>query len=113
LHGIDAGFSPLATLQALREENLQVESEGLPDLTDSTYSFVRHDQHPSGRSVDIATPNAIRPQSSRITIPFPARKYGSDSRRLLAELDYTPDEIEALIRQGAVSESWSKDYLPE
>jgi crotonobetainyl-CoA:carnitine CoA-transferase CaiB-like acyl-CoA transferase len=113
LQGIDAGFAPLATLQALREDNLQVESEGAPDLCDSTYSFVRHDQHPSGRSIDIVAPNAIRPQSSRITIPFPARKYGSDSRALLAELGYSTDEIESLIGQGVVSESWSEDYLPE
>jgi len=113
LQGIDAGFSPLATLQGLREENLQVESQGSPDLTDSTYCFVRHDQHPSGRSVDIVAPNAIRPQSSRISIPFPARKYGSDSRALLAELGYSTDQIESLIVQGVVSENWSEDYLPE
>jgi crotonobetainyl-CoA:carnitine CoA-transferase CaiB-like acyl-CoA transferase len=113
LQGIDAGFSPLATLQGLREENLQVESQGPPDLTDSTYCFLRHDQHPSGRSVDIVAPNAIRPQSSPISIPFPARKYGSDSRALLAELGYSTDQIESLIVQGVVSESWSEDYLPE
>lgn len=113
LRGIDAGFSPLATLQGLREDNLQLESEGSPDLTDSSYSFVRHDQHPSGRAVDLVAPNAIRPQWSRITIPFPARKYGSDSRVLLAELGYSTDEIESLIVQGVVSESWSEDYLPE
>lgn len=113
LQGIDAGFAPLATLQTLREENLQVESESLPDLNDSTYCFVRHDRHPSGRSVDIVAPNAIRPQSSRITIPFPARKYGIDSRVLLEELGYKAGEIDLLIRQGVVSESWSEDYLPE
>jgi crotonobetainyl-CoA:carnitine CoA-transferase CaiB-like acyl-CoA transferase len=113
LQGIDAGFSPLATLQTLREENLQIEGDGLPDLTDSTYCFVRHDRHPSGRFVDIVAPNAIRPQSSCITIPFPARKYGIDSRVLLAELGYSSDDIEALIDQGVVSESWSEDYLPE
>ena len=113
LQGIDAGFSPLATLQGLREENLQVESQGSPDLTDSTYCFLRHDQHPSGRAVDIVAPNAIRPQSSPISIPFPARKYGSDSRALLAELGYSTDQIESLIVRGVVSESWSEDYLPE
>lgn len=113
LRGIDAGFSPLATLQSLREENLWVESEGLPDLKNKTYSFVCHDRHPSGRSVDIVAPNAIRPQFSAITIPFPARKYGSDSRVLLGELGYKADEIDLLIRQGVVSESWSEDYLPE
>ena len=113
LQGIDAGFAPLATLQALREDNLQVESEGSPDLCDRTYSFVRHDQHPSGRSVDIVAPNAIRPRSTRITIPFPARKYGSDSRTLLAELGYSAEEIDDLIHQGVVAERWSDDYLPE
>jgi len=113
LQGIDAGFAPLATLQTLREQNLQIETDGLPDLTDSTYCFVRHDQHPSGRFIDIVAPNAIRPQSSCITIPFPTRKYGSDSRALLAELGYSSDDIEILIAQGVVSESWSEDYLPE
>jgi crotonobetainyl-CoA:carnitine CoA-transferase CaiB-like acyl-CoA transferase len=113
LQGIDAGFAPLATLQALRENNLKVESEGVPDLCDSTYSFIRHDQHPSGRSVDIVAPNAIRPQSARITMPFPARKYGSDSRVLLAEIGYSAEEIDNLIHQDVVAESWSEDYLPE
>jgi len=113
LQGIDAGFAPLATLQALREENLWIESEGSADLKDNTYSFVRHDRHPSGRTVDIVAPNAIRPQSAEITSPFPARKYGIDSRTLLEELDYGADEIERLIHQGVVSESWSEDYLPE
>ena len=113
LQGIDAGFASLATLQGLREENLHVESAGPPDLSDSTYCFVRHDQHPSGRSIDIVAPNAIRPQLSRITIPFPARKYGSDSRALLADLGYSIAEIESLLVQGVVSESWSEDYLPE
>jgi len=113
LQSIDAGFAPLATLQTLREDNLQIESEASPDLCDSTYSFVRHDQHPSGRSIDIVAPNAIRPRSARITIPFPARKYGCDSRVLLAELGYSAEEIDNLIHQGVVSESWSEDYLPE
>ena len=113
LQRIDAGFTPLATLQALREQNLQVESEGLPDLSNNTFCFVRHDQHPGGRFVDIVAPNAIRPSSSRITIPTPAPKYGNDSRVLLAELGYSADEIRTLIRQGVVSESWSEDYLPE
>lgn len=113
LQGIDAGFAPLATLQALREDNLQIESEGSPDLCDSTYSFVRHDQHPSGRSVDIVAPNAIRPRLARITIPLPAPKYGSDSRTLLAELGYSTEKIEDLIYRGVVAERWSEDYLPE
>ncbi|RLA05016.1 MAG: CoA transferase, partial [Gammaproteobacteria bacterium] len=113
LQRIDAGFAPLATLQALREQHLQPESKGSPDLSDATFSFVRHDQHPGGRCVDIVAPNAIRPQSSRISIPSPAPKYGIDSREILAGLGYSNDEIETLIRQGVVSESWSEDYLPE
>jgi len=113
LQGIDAGFAPLATLHSLREQHLQRERDGSPDLRDNTFSFVRHDRHPSGRFVDIVAPNAIRPQSSRITIPSPAPKYGSDSREILAELGYSNDEIEILIRQEVVSESWCEDYLPE
>jgi crotonobetainyl-CoA:carnitine CoA-transferase CaiB-like acyl-CoA transferase len=53
LQGIDAGFAPLATLQALREENLWIESEGQADLKANTYSFVRHDLHPSS-PIDVA-----------------------------------------------------------
>ncbi len=113
LQSIDAGFTALATLQALREENLQLESDGPPDLSGRTYSFVGHDQHPAGRQVDIVAPNAIRPQSSAITIPSPAQKYGHDSRAILKELGYSGDEIEGFIRQSVVSESWSEDYLPE
>ncbi|MCP4187782.1 MAG: CoA transferase [Gammaproteobacteria bacterium] len=113
LQTIGAAVMSLATLQELREENLAIESEASVDISKNTYSFVRHDQHPSGRSIDIVAPNAIRPQRAKISIPSPARKYGIDTRSILDELGFDDREIELLFEKKVVSESWSEAYLPE
>jgi crotonobetainyl-CoA:carnitine CoA-transferase CaiB-like acyl-CoA transferase len=113
LRALDVGAQPAETLARVREDNLVAESAGRPDLAGPTMAFVRHDPHPMGRAVDLVAPNAIRPRDARIVFPGPAPKYGAQSREVLTELGYGSDEIEALISNGVVSESWSRDYLPE
>ena len=34
------------------------------------------------------------------------------SRQVLEELGHSPEEIDRLIAEGVVSESWSEEYLP-
>ena len=96
----------------VREAHLARESEGEPDLSDATFAFIRHDRHPLGRPVDLVAPNAIRPRRAGLTVPGPAPKYGAQSREILAEIGYGADEIDALIAEDVVAESWSEDYLP-
>ena len=69
--------------------------------------------YPLGRPVDLVAPNAIRPRRASIRVPGHAPKYGAQSRKILSELGYAAEEIDALIAEGVVAESWSEAYLPE
>ncbi|MEE8226250.1 MAG: hypothetical protein V3R30_05490, partial [Kiloniellales bacterium] len=101
------------SMTRVREAHLTMERDGAVDLHGPTMAFVRHDRHPMGRFVDLTAPNAIRPRAARIDVPGPAPKYGAQTREILTELGYGGQEVEVLIAQGVVAESWSEDYLPE
>ncbi|HVJ43346.1 MAG TPA: CoA transferase [Dongiaceae bacterium] len=79
----------------------------------SSFRFDHHDDHPSGHHVDLAAANAVRPAESQLKMLSPAEKYGASTRRILAELGYAPDAVAALLAAGIVSESWSRQYLPD
>ncbi|MEO1192642.1 MAG: CoA transferase [Pseudomonadota bacterium] len=102
----------LASLLETRDASLHQESAGPPDITQATFRTLRHDRHPMGRWCDLVAPNAVRPAKAAITIPGPMPKYGQHSREILAEIGYSAEEIDALIADGTVGLSWSKDYLP-
>lgn len=111
--GSSTGVVPLGSLSANREAGLHRESDGTADISKATYRAIRHDQHPMGRWVDLVAPNAVRPQRARITIPGPAPKPGSHTRKILSELGYTEQEITAMLVNGTAGGSWSSKYLPE
>ena len=113
LRALDVGAEPTETMARVREDNLVQDCAGAPDLAGPSMVFVRYDRHPMGRAVDLVAPNALRPRGARVVVPGPAPKYGAQSREVLAELGYGTGEIDALISNGVVSESWSVDYLPE
>jgi crotonobetainyl-CoA:carnitine CoA-transferase CaiB-like acyl-CoA transferase len=75
--------------------------------------FQREKQHPSGHVVDEVAPTGIRPGQMPIQAPSPAPKFGAQTRKLLAELGYTRQEIAALLDSGVAAESWSEQYLPD
>ncbi|MEM9045427.1 MAG: hypothetical protein AAGC81_12095 [Pseudomonadota bacterium] len=103
---------PLASMLATRDEALQVESDGPPDIARATYRVVRHDAHPMGRWCDLAAPNAIRPRSALISIPGHAQKYGTQTTSVLRRIVFGPGEIDGMLASGAASEGWSKKNLP-
>ncbi|MEM8792339.1 MAG: CoA transferase [Pseudomonadota bacterium] len=102
----------LASMLETRDEALQVESDGPPDITRETYRAVRHDTHPMGRWCDLAAPNAIRPRSAVITIPGHAQKYGAQTTSILKRIGFEPEEVDEMLSSGAASESWSRRFLP-
>lgn len=106
------GATPIESLVGLRERYLVAEDSPDVDLFGQTLTFLRHANHPSGRTIDLIAPNAIRPTRGQITIPSAAVKYGAHTRTILAELGYSSAEIEHLLAQGVVAESWSREYLP-
>ena len=85
------------------------EDAAVPGLT---YQFVRHRDHPCGRSVTLVDWAGIRPGALPVQHGKPALKYGANTRDVLAELGYESKQIEGLLEAGIVSESWSKDYMP-
>ena len=109
LRALDLGAQPTDTMAQVRDDHLVAE----PDIWQSTMAFLRHDDHPCGRRVDLVAPNAIRAADAPIRVPPPAPKYGAHSRQILDELGYGPVEIDALIAAGVAAERWSDDYLPD
>ncbi|MEN8983377.1 MAG: CoA transferase [Planktotalea arctica] len=111
--GGSAAIVPLGSLAGNREAGLQRESAGDLDIARATYRAIRHDRHPMGRWVDLASPNGIRPQHAPITLTRPAPKPGADTRAILATLGYSAEDIETMIASGAAGTGWSAKYLPE
>jgi len=108
----DIAAQPLGQMHSIRENFIHDSKKDQIDLATLTFSFVRHANHPSGHSVDLVTPNAIRSKESRVMIPCDAPKYGAHTREILSELDLEEADIDQLVAQGVVATSWSKNYLP-
>ncbi|MEL7011922.1 MAG: CoA transferase [Pseudomonadota bacterium] len=112
-HGTSAAAVPLGSLHGTRDANLQAESAGPIDISQSTFRVVRHDQHPMGRWIDLVAPNAVRPARATITIPGPAPKYGDHTRAILSKLGYSKRKIQDMIDRGVAADHWAEKYLPE
>ncbi|MAY70322.1 MAG: carnitine dehydratase [Halomonas sp.] len=98
-------------IEALRSYNAR-RWDNTPGIDRGSYSFTVYDEHPSGHVITQLDPYAIRPKRGRIYPLAPSEKYGSSSRQVLEELGHSPEEIDRLIAEGVVSESWSEEYLP-
>lgn len=98
----------------LKTANTVCESSGSIPLGESTLLFVRHDEHPCGRWVDLAAPNAIRFRRSLVQIPSSAPRYGQHTRQVLKALDYSDRELVSLFSSAVIADSWTQDasYLP-
>lgn len=101
---------PLGSLEELRRRF--ADPADLPPPKGRTYRFVRHERHPCGRTVTLVDTAGVRLAEAPILRGAPAPKYGQDTREILAELGYAPNDVEALFKMGVVSERWSKDYMP-
>ena len=101
---------PLSTLQANREGHTS--SDDRP-WGRSSYHFTVQPQHPSGLSVTLVAPIAVRPASARIVVPTDAPTYGEHTDVILTELGYDAVEIDDMVRSGAAGLRWSDQYLPD
>lgn len=111
LQAADVAGSVCENIETIRAYSSRP-ADGTPGIDRGSYSFSVYDDHPSGHVVTQLDPYAIRPTRSTIYAPDPAEKFGASTRAILAELGYAADEIDAMITSGAVSESWSREYLP-
>ena len=97
---------------SLRSEHVR-KADGKPGTdTRSSYAFSRFSDHPSGYAVTQLDPLGVRLTEGTIVTPHPAEKYGASTRAVLASLGYSASRIQELLDSGAVSESWSREYLP-
>ena len=98
----------------LKTTNTVDESAGPVPLGERPLLFVRHDDHPCGRWVDIAAPNAIRFDRSTVRMPSPAPRYGEHTHQVLTSLGYSDSDISTLTDLGIVTDRWTPDrtYLP-
>lgn len=87
-------------------------ADGRPGIDLGSYAFSVYADHPSGHRITQLDPYAIRPRVSRIRALPPAEKFGSSTRKVLARVGYDNEQIRALLALGAISESWSDEYLP-
>jgi len=100
----------LGSLQALRERYVFDRGDAGP--MQRTFRFVRDRAHPCTRGVTLVDWAGIRLRDGALLPGTPAPKYGANTRAILGELGYREREIDALFETGAVSDSWSKDYMP-
>ena len=97
-------------------ENIRIYSarpaDGSTGIDRGSYSFSVYEDHPSGHVVTQLDPYAVRPVMGKVYALSPAEKYGASSRVILQEMGYQDAQIDQMIDSGAVSESWSREYLP-
>ena len=110
LQSLGAAAIPLGALAALRQRSAEPAEQS--STSGATYRFVRHADHPCGRTVTLVDWAGVRPYATPLVAATPAPKFGAQTREILAELGYTTDEIAQMLADGAIAESWSKDYMP-
>lgn len=107
----DIGAAICENFAAIRSANSRL-ADGALGTEQGSYSFSIFRDHPSGHAVTQVDPYAIRSAIGKVYVLPPAEKYGASTRKVLRWLQYTEGEIEALLAADAISESWSREYVP-
>jgi crotonobetainyl-CoA:carnitine CoA-transferase CaiB-like acyl-CoA transferase len=109
LRHLGFGAVPITSLSQVRKETTSTEM----NLAGNSFQFLKQPSHPLGKPVTMFAPISIRPMRAQALCPTPMEKYGHSTRRILMGLGgCTEDEVDAMIKKGVASESWSSKYLP-
>jgi crotonobetainyl-CoA:carnitine CoA-transferase CaiB-like acyl-CoA transferase len=111
LNAADIGAAVCETVEAIRTASARP-ADDAPGTGRGSYSFSVYRDHPSGHVVTQLDPYAIRPARGKVYAVAPAEKYGASTRTVLRTLGYTEAQIDGMIAVGAISEGWSREYLP-
>ncbi|SLN52569.1 CoA transferase [Roseisalinus antarcticus] len=111
LQAADIGATVCENIESIRAYNSRP-ADGTPGTDRGSYAFSVYEDHPSGHVITQLDPFAIRPAHGTIYALDPAEKFGTSTRPILEELGYDSVAIDRMIADGAVCESWSREYLP-
>ena len=111
LRAADIAVAICDNIDALRAENARI-ADGTPGTDKGSYSFSIYPDHPSGHEITQLDPYAVRPARGRVFAVEPPEKFGASTRSILRELGYSDRSIDLMLKSGALSESWSDEYLP-
>ncbi|MET4359254.1 crotonobetainyl-CoA:carnitine CoA-transferase CaiB-like acyl-CoA transferase [Bradyrhizobium sp. RT9b] len=106
------GAAVCENVAAIRAANSKPAAAAAPGTEQGSYSFSTFPDHPSGHAVTQVDCCAIRSVVGKVHALPPAEKYGASTRHVLRGLGYAEPEIDGLLAEGALSESWSREYLP-
>lgn len=112
LQAADIGASVCENIETIRTCNSRP-FDGTPGTERGSYAFSVFADHPSGHVVTQLDPFAVRPHRGKVYALGPAEKYGHSTRAVLQQIGLDEDAIATMLASGAVSESWSRDYLPD
>ena len=107
LRPFDVAVQPLESLAEVRRAALAGAA------SEKTIEFMRDPSHPCGYAIEHVVPKAVRPQRAALRKGFAAQKYGSCTRALLRQLGYSSEDMERMIRDKVIADSWSAEYLPD
>ncbi len=111
LQAADIGAAICENIETLRAYNARP-ADNTPGTDRGSYSFSIYEDHPSGHTITQLDPYAVRPTRGKVSALSSAEKYGASTRTVLKDMGYSADEIDVMIENGAVSESWGEVYLP-
>jgi len=98
----------IETLRALYSR----EADGFVGTDMGSFAFSIHANHPSGHCLTQIDHYAIRPVNSLIRSASSAERHGHSTREILASVNYSAAEIDAMIDAGVASLGWTDEHLP-
>lgn len=111
LQAANIGVALCEDIETIRERYSRPADDS-SGIDKGSYSFSVYENHPSGHAVTQPDPYAVRPACGKVYVLMPAEKFGASTRAILRGLGYDSAMIDAMIEAGAISESWSQEYLP-
>ena len=106
---------PLNSMSRLRESNISPSCVfGKRQQQPQTYHFHTVESHPIGSSVEMFSPCSLLSDRFGVSVMPSQPKYGEHTVSILQNvLQYTADEIKAMLSTNNVGEEWSRKYIPD
>ena len=111
LHHADIGAAICENIESIRSTSTRP-ADDTAGTERGSYSFSTYHDHPSRHIVTQLDPYAVRSKRGKIIAMVPAEKYGASTRKVLRDLGYSEAQINSMITNGSIGDSWSDEYLP-